>query len=134
MEQKIIYCKNCGHCFKSRRSQTGYACEMWGHYDFANSVPLDGWCFKARLASKPVEEEEEVLPYTRIDPVLNKHISEIIGDFRKLIEKAKHYGLDIKLTPNSKFSLELYFHDDYPDTILVDKEELESWSGDLCDY
>lgn len=64
------------------------------------------------------------LPYTRTDPTLNSHIEEIIGDFRKVIEKAKSYGLDIKLTPSSTDSLELYFHDDYPDTILVDKEEI----------
>lgn len=64
------------------------------------------------------------LPHTRIDPTLNDHIDEIIAGFRELIEKAKSYGLDIKLTPNSEDSLELYFHDDYPNTILVDKEEL----------
>lgn len=52
------------------------------------------------------------------------HITEIIDDFHKVVEKAKTYGLDIKLTPNSNTSLELYFHDDYPDTILVDKAEL----------
>lgn len=67
---------------------------------------------------------EEPLPHTRTDPVLNDHITEIINDFQKLIEKAKSFGLDIKLTPNSETSLELYFHDDYPDTILVDKEEI----------
>lgn len=59
MESKIIYCKDCGHCFKSRRSKTGYACELWGYDDFANSVPLDGWCFKARLASKSIVPEED---------------------------------------------------------------------------
>lgn len=68
--------------------------------------------------------KEEILPHTRIDPTLNDHIDEIITGFRELIEKAKSYGLDIKLTPNSEDSLELYFHDDYPNTILVDKEEL----------
>ena len=67
---------------------------------------------------------ENKLPHTRTDPILNDHISEIINGFHDLIEKAKSYGLDIKLTPNSTSSLELYFHDDYPDTILVDKEEL----------
>lgn len=68
--------------------------------------------------------EDEPLPHTRTDPILNDHITEIIDDFKNLVEKAKSYGLDIKLTPNSTSSLELYFHDDYPDTILVDKEEL----------
>lgn len=68
--------------------------------------------------------EDEPLPHTRTDSTLNNRIGEIINDFQALIEKAKSYGLDIKLTPNSETSLELYFHDDYPDTILVDKEEL----------
>ena len=67
--------------------------------------------------------EDEPLPHTRTNPTLNSHISEIINDFQTLIEKAKSYGLDIKLTPTSTDSLELYFHDDYPDTILVDKFE-----------
>lgn len=68
--------------------------------------------------------EENKLPHTRTDPELNARIDEIISDFHKLVEKAKSYGLDIKLTPTSTDSLELYFHDDYPETILVDKEEL----------
>lgn len=67
---------------------------------------------------------DDALPHTRTDPVLNSHITEIINDFDALIVKAKSYGLDIKLTPNSTSSLELYFHDDYPNTILVDKEEI----------
>ena len=70
-----------------------------------------------------VEFENIPLPHTRADPVLNAHITEIIDDFHAVVEKAKSYGLDIKLTPNSTDSLELYFHDDYPDTILVDKFE-----------
>ena len=69
-------------------------------------------------------KKSETLPYTRIDTTLNDQITEIIDDFKKLILKANSYGLDIKLTPYSESSLELYFHDDYPDTILVDKEEL----------
>lgn len=68
--------------------------------------------------------ENEKLPHTRTNPILNDHIEELISDFHRLVEKAKSYNLDIKLTPNSTTSLELYFHDDYPDTILVDKEEI----------
>ena len=51
------------------------------------------------------------------------YIKEILDDFHGLVTKAKTFGLDIKLTPNSNSSLKLYFNDDYPDTILVDKEE-----------
>ena len=77
-----------------------------------------------RIRKHYAETNGETLPYTRTDPTLNSFVSEIINDFRNLIEKAQSYGLDIKLTPNSASSLELYFHDDYPDTILVDKEEI----------
>ena len=44
----IILCKDCSHCFKCRRSKTGYSCEVWGYDDFACDVPLDGYCFKAK--------------------------------------------------------------------------------------
>lgn len=46
--ENIIYCADCDHCFKCRRSKTGYSCEVWGHDDFACDVPLDGFCFKAK--------------------------------------------------------------------------------------
>ena len=29
-EMEIIHCEDCTHCFKSRRSHTGYSCEVWG--------------------------------------------------------------------------------------------------------
>lgn len=61
MEPQIIYCEYCDHCFKSRRSKTGYACEVWGYDDFAESVPLDGWCFKAKPASKTGKSEENAV-------------------------------------------------------------------------
>ena len=44
----IIHCENCGHRFKSRRSKTGYSCEVWGNDDFACDVPPDGFCHKAK--------------------------------------------------------------------------------------
>lgn len=46
--ETIIYCSECGHRFESRRSKTGYACEVWGYDDFACDVPLNGYCFKAK--------------------------------------------------------------------------------------
>lgn len=80
-----------------------------------------------RIREHYSQVKEEPMPHTHTDPELNARITEIIDDFRKVVEKAKSYGLDIKLTPSSIESLELYFHDDYPDTILVDKEELENY-------
>jgi hypothetical protein len=44
----IIYCFECAHCFKSRRSKTAYACEVWGYDDFACCTRLDGFCHKAK--------------------------------------------------------------------------------------
>lgn len=54
------------------------------------------------------------------DKKLNPMINELMEDFDRLVEKAKGYGLDIRLYPESE-TLVLYFHDDYPDTLLVDK-------------
>lgn len=60
-----------------------------------------------------------MLPYSH-DPKLNPIVTELMNDWDRLVEKAKSYGLDIRLCPEAE-TLELYFHDDYPDTILVDK-------------
>jgi hypothetical protein len=40
-------------------SKTGYACEKWGYDDFANDVPPDGWCFKAKPKSELIKKLEE---------------------------------------------------------------------------
>lgn len=42
----IKRCSNCSHCFKSKRSKTGYSCEMWGRDDFACDTILEGYCHK----------------------------------------------------------------------------------------
>lgn len=47
-QQNIIYCDECQHCFKNRRSKTGYSCEVWGHGDFASDTVLSGFCHKAK--------------------------------------------------------------------------------------
>lgn len=49
--ENIIHCEDCKHCFKCRRSKTGYACEVWGYGDIACDVPLDGHCHKAKPKS-----------------------------------------------------------------------------------
>ena len=55
----VITCNECQHCFEDRKSRTGYSCEVWGYDEFADAVPLDGWCFKAKQSSKPIISEEE---------------------------------------------------------------------------
>lgn len=64
----------------------------------------------------------ETMPvYTHCDERLNSMIAELMDDFDKLVEKAKSYGLDIRLYDTSE-TLVLYYNDDYPDTLLVDKD------------
>ena len=59
-QDNIIHCGECTHCFKSRRSKTGFACEMWGHDDFADSTVLDGFCHKAKLDPHAALRPKEV--------------------------------------------------------------------------
>ena len=72
-----------------------------------------------------VEEKKEMdknnLPYTH-DKELNVAITNIMNDWYRLVEKAKNHGIEFRFSANSANPLELYFHDDYPDMILVDKE------------
>lgn len=63
------------------------------------------------------------LYYTHTDLVEKEKITTIINSFNNLVSMAKMLGYDIKLHPDSKQSLELYFNDDYPGIILVDKCE-----------
>ena len=60
--ENIVYCSECTHCFKDRRSSTGYSCEVWGYDDFACSVPLNGYCHKAKPmrvhSSKPIKIDD----------------------------------------------------------------------------
>lgn len=47
-KEDIINCRDCIHCFKSKRSPSGYVCEVWGYDDFASPTILDGFCHKAK--------------------------------------------------------------------------------------
>lgn len=58
--------------------------------------------------------------YTHCSEELNNKVAELMDDFDKLVAKAKKHGLDIRLYPESD-TLVLYFNDDYPDALLVDK-------------
>jgi len=60
------------------------------------------------------------LVYTHCSEELNEKVAELMEDYKKLVKKAKNFGLDIRLYPESD-TLVLYFNDDYPDTLLVDK-------------
>ena len=67
--------------------------------------------------------------YTHCSEELNNMIAELMDDFDKLVAKAKSFGLDIRLYDESE-TLVLYYNDDYPDTLLVDKD-LSSIRRDL---
>lgn len=47
--QDLIHCYECEHCFRNKRSKTGYSCQMWGHGEFADNTQLDGFCHKAAV-------------------------------------------------------------------------------------
>lgn len=78
-----------------------------------------------------MSKSEEKLPYTRINEELNAVVKELMEDFEALITKAKQKGLDIRLHPTAP-SLVLYFNDDYPDTLLVDKYFSEGRDQTVC--
>ena len=59
--------------------------------------------------------------YTHCSEELNAIVAELMEDYEKLVEKAKSHGLDIRLYDSSE-TLVLYYNDDYPDTLLVDKD------------
>ena len=58
MKNNIIHCKDCAHCFKCQRSNTGYSCEIFGHDDFACGIPLDGYCHNSK--PKNFNENENI--------------------------------------------------------------------------
>lgn len=62
------------------------------------------------------------LPYTRTSKKKNKMISVLMKDYNRFVKKAHRFGMDVKFSPCSKETLQLYFHDDYPNLLLVDKE------------
>lgn len=68
-------------------------------------------------------ENYEEAPWTRCNAELNERISAIIDSFEALKRMAKKLGLPIRLVADERSELVLYFHDDYPDMILVDKSE-----------
>lgn len=59
MKESIIHCEDCRHCFESRRSKTGYKCEVWGYDDFADDTIPDGYCHKAKLKTYIGKTKEE---------------------------------------------------------------------------
>ena len=60
------------------------------------------------------------LPYTHISEELNQNIADAMKLYKNFLAGAKRLGFDVRLTPTTK-TLELYFHDDYPTLLLVDK-------------
>lgn len=69
--------------------------------------------------------------YTHCSAELNKLVAELMEDYRQLTRKAKSFGLDIRLYDQSE-TLELYYNDDYPDTLLVDKDLSSKKKGEKC--
>lgn len=81
----------------------------------AQEIPILKWFKGVKTVSNTNQ-----LPYTHTSEELNNKVTEVMNEWDKFVAKAKSLGFDIKLAPNTK-TLELYFHDDYPNMILVDK-------------
>lgn len=64
---------------------------------------------------------ETILPHTRTSKEVNSTVSTIIEAFNDVIKMANDMGYPIKLYPESEDSLNIYYNDDYPNMILVDK-------------
>jgi hypothetical protein len=68
-----------------------------------------------------LEPADPPLVYTHNEE-LNEVVTALMDDWKRLVAKAKFCGMDIRFAPNCENPLELYFHDDYPNMLLVDKE------------
>ena len=66
--------------------------------------------------------------WTHCSEELNDIINELMDDYDALVAKAQRYGLDIRLYAESE-TLVLYYNDDYPDTLLVDKDSSSERRG-----
>ena len=99
------------------------SCNYHDHGQFYTTTGVSYYCGPLSDYKMYEAVEPEQLPHTHTDLVENEKITTIINSFNNLISMAKMLGYDIKLHPDSKQSLELYFHDDYPGIILVDKYE-----------
>ena len=62
------------------------------------------------------------LPYTHISEELNQNIAAAMKLYENFLAGAKELGFDVRLSPTTE-TLELYFHDDYPDLLWVDKAQ-----------
>lgn len=57
------------------------------------------------------------------DPNSPEYIAKgLLWEFDRLVDKAKEMGFDIRSATNSTHSLRLYYHEDYPNLLLVDKD------------
>lgn len=94
-------------------------------FDISYAVRPDDSLYVREVSLVPNQQKgatmKSTLPYTH-NKDLNTVVTELMNDWSSLVEKAKRYGMDIRFAPNCTETLELYFHDDYPDTLLVDKD------------
>lgn len=77
-----------------------------------------GGCFV--FSTKELTHAEPPKVYSS-DPDTNQSLHYIMEEFERLVKHARLLGFDIRLTPDSKDDLGLYYHEDYPGLILVDK-------------
>lgn len=90
-----------------------------GEYaDVEYATPSGGGCMPFHISELSHAEPPKV--YCS-DPEKNESLRGIIEEFERLVTRAKTLGFDIRLSPDSTDTLGLYYHEDYPSLILVDK-------------
>lgn len=96
------------------------------HFSIGQIVEIyDGWCdveFETGGGGGCLSYDFDEL--TPVD-INEYHAEELLRDWKLLVYKAKEYGMDIRFAPDSTETLELYYHEDYPDLILVDKSTIK---------
>lgn len=93
-----IMCSNCGHEFKSG-------------FDYDDL----GWC----AVCPECDSSFDVDGIIRLDDI--ESWEDVIDAFNTLKLQATKIGLPICLNTETSMDLELYYHEDYPNRILVDK-------------
>lgn len=64
---------------------------------------------------------EKKLPYTRVNKELNRKIARLMRLWNKFVDRCYKENFDVRFASDDLDTLRLYYHDDYPNMLLVDK-------------
>ena len=88
-QENVIHCHECDHCFKNKRSKTGYSCEVWGHDDFASDTTLSGYCHKATLKRPKTLDSSDGIHMFKTE-------EEVISTLSNVINTINIYGVALR--------------------------------------